>query len=170
MRLSFAAPVLKGGHEVIVELRDHNAVGEKGASAPEPPRRAHHASTQPVGKGLVMKKILSLTFAAMLSVALAAPAYAGRGHGGGFHGGHHVGFHHGGGFHGGCCWVEPSSARSSWVRLSCIRTTALRITPIRQGRHSRGEECRPAPGHAARHVKAGGSGTRAPRQGHQCRG
>ena len=104
MRLSFAAPVLKGGHEVIVELRDHNAVGEKGASAPEPPRRAHHASTQPVGKGLVMKKILSLTFVAMLSVALAAPAYAGRGHGGGFHGGHHNGFHHGGAFHRGCCW------------------------------------------------------------------
>ena len=29
-----------------------NEAGEQGASAPEPPRRAHHASTQPVGKGL----------------------------------------------------------------------------------------------------------------------
>jgi len=51
-----------------------------------------------------MKKILSLAFVAMLSLALAAPAYAGRGHGGGFHGGHHNGFHHGGAFHRGCCW------------------------------------------------------------------
>jgi hypothetical protein len=85
-------------------LERSDEAGEKGASAPEPPRRAHHASTQPVGKGLVMKKILGLAFVAVLSLALAAPAYAGRGHGGGFHGGHHGGFHHGGGFHRGCCW------------------------------------------------------------------
>jgi hypothetical protein len=85
-------------------LERYNEAGETGASAPEPPRRAHHASTQPVGKGLVMKKILSLAFVVMLSLALAAPAYAGRGHGGGFHGGPHGGFHHGGGFHRGCCW------------------------------------------------------------------
>ena len=131
MRLSFAAHVLTGGHEVLPKLRDqsgsartrmrqapdaegvdrdprrslerYNEVGEKGASAPEPPRRAHQASAQPVGKGLVMKKILSLAFVAMLSVALAAPVSAGRGHGGGFHGGH-GGFRQGGGFHGGCCW------------------------------------------------------------------
>src|SRR5262247_3934726 len=131
MRLSFAAPVLKGGHEVIVELRDHNAVGEKGASAPEPPRRAHHASTQPVGKGLVMKKILSLTFVAMLSVALAAPAYAGRGYGGGFHGGHHGGFHHGGGFHGGCCWggsLRRRGLRGLGVRVSVLRLCVLRLS------------------------------------------
>src|SRR5262249_54544688 len=65
--------------------------------------------TQPVGKGLAMKKLLSLAFVAMLFLVLAAPASAGRGHGGGFHGGgfhggHHGGFHHGGAFHRGCCW------------------------------------------------------------------
>jgi hypothetical protein len=130
--LSFAAPFLKGGHEVIAELRDqsrsartrirqapdaegvskdqrrglerYNEAGEKGVAAFEPPRRGHLASTQPVGKGLAMKKFLGLAFVAMLFLALAAPAYAGRGHGGGFHGGHHGGSHHGSGFHGGCCW------------------------------------------------------------------
>ena len=119
MRLSFAAPVLKGGHEVIAELWDQsgsarirmrhvpdaegmnrdprrslerslrsgafvNETGEKDAFAPEPPRRAHHASVQPVGKGLVMKKILGLALVAMRSLALAAPVSAGRRHGGGF--------------------------------------------------------------------------------------
>jgi hypothetical protein len=92
--------VLKGGHEVIAELRDQSGssrtrmrqapdaegvdrdprrslerdteAGENGALAPEPPRRAHPASMQPAGKGLVMKKILSLAFVAMLSLALAA--------------------------------------------------------------------------------------------------
>ena len=52
------------------------------------PRPSRHGGltthpTQPVGKGLVLKKILSLAFVAMLSLALAAPTYAGRGHGGG---------------------------------------------------------------------------------------
>jgi len=57
----------------------------------------------PVGKELVMKKIMSLILVASLSLALAAPVYAGRGHGGGFHGGSRGGFHHGG-FHRGCCF------------------------------------------------------------------
>ena len=45
---------------------------EQGASGLEPRRRVHHADTQLVRKGLVMKKILSLAFVAMLSLALAA--------------------------------------------------------------------------------------------------
>ena len=97
MRLTFAAHVLKGGHEVIAgsiwigshphatsagcrtrgqdprrSLERYTEAGENGALAPEPPRRAHPASMQPAGKGLVMKKILSLAFVAMLSLALAA--------------------------------------------------------------------------------------------------
>src|SRR5262245_6934866 len=99
MLLSFAAPALKGGHDVLPKSRDqpgsartrirqapdaegvesdlkrYNEAGETGAPSPELPR-------QPVGQELVMKKILSLAFVAMLSLALAAPAYAGRGHGG----------------------------------------------------------------------------------------
>ena len=69
---------------------------------------AGFAALGPVGKELVMKKILSLILVASLSVALAAPVYASRGHGGGFHGGSHGTFHHGfhhDGFHRGCCFA-----------------------------------------------------------------
>jgi hypothetical protein len=68
---------------------------------------AGFAAMGPVGKELVMKKIMSLILVAALSLALAAPVYAGRAHGGGFHGGSSGGFHHGfhhGGFHRGCCF------------------------------------------------------------------
>jgi hypothetical protein len=50
----------------------YTEAGENGALAPEPPRRAYPGSMQAAGKGLVMTKILSLAFVAMLSLALAA--------------------------------------------------------------------------------------------------
>ncbi len=80
VRVSFAGPVLKGGHDVLPKLRDqsgsartrirqapdaggvtkdlqrrlkrYNEGGETGAPAPEPPRRAHHVSTQPVARSI----------------------------------------------------------------------------------------------------------------------
>jgi len=100
MRLTFAAHVLKGGHEVIAELRDQSGSARtRMRQAPDAERvdrirgavwsvtlrqartalwrpSRHGGLTphpwQPAGKGLVRKKILSLPFVAMLSLALAA--------------------------------------------------------------------------------------------------
>jgi hypothetical protein len=100
MRLTFAAHVLKGGHEVIAELRDQSGSARtrmrqapdaervdriRGAVWSVTLRQARTALWRPsrhggltphpmqaAGKGLVMKKILSLAFVAMLSLALAA--------------------------------------------------------------------------------------------------